>query len=166
MNIIYQNISETDFQVKENSWYFINSEDLCYFSKGTYYYLCEKENTFMEQSEDYYKYDIKIKVKVDITYKIPRKYKSIDKDITKEYDDDYTTQLMNISGIYMGISMVTKSKYLFIIHAGCDQVLMLDNTTGTTIVTKQHLKDMYNLYILSDEVDDYLTDDLFIRVSV
>jgi len=169
MNIIHSNISEINLQVKENTWYFINEKDLCYFSKGTYYSLCEKENTFIEQSEDYYKRDVKVEVKVDIEYKIPRKYKSIDKKVTRQYDEGYTPQLMNISGIYMGISMVTKSKYLFIIYAGCDQVLMLDNQknlNNTAIVTKQHLKDMYELYLLADEVDDYLSDKLFIRVSI
>jgi len=169
MNIVHPNISEINLHVKENTWYFINEEDLCYFSKGTYYSLCEKENTFIEQGEDYYNSSVKVEVKVDITYKIPRKYKSIDKEVTRQYDDGYTPQLMNISGIYMGISMVTESRYLFIIQANCDQVIMLDNQknlNNTAIVTKQHLKDMYELYLLADEVDDFLTDDLFIRISV
>jgi hypothetical protein len=165
MNIIFPNIVDTEPSLNKNTFYLIDNDELSYFDGHYHFVFAEEENTFVINDESYYHTSKIQEVKVKVDYTIPRKYKSISKSICKEYDEEYTPEDLNISGIYCGISMVSKAKYLFVVSDRHDEVMMLADKT-VTIVTKQHLKDMYTMYLLADEVDNYLDDNLYIRIKV
>jgi len=138
---------------KENTFYLIQDE-LSYFRCNRHHIFCAKENTFVEYNEEFYKNDNKIEVSVEIDYKIPKKYKSISKKISSEYNDIEDMKNANISGIYVGISILNNSKKLFIVNSASSDVLMIfDNKLS--LIPLETLQFAFDLFLIADDVDDY-----------
>lgn len=103
-------------------------------------------------------------VEVTIDYKIPRNYKSVSKSMVNDYQDREIEKIFKeFSGTFMGISIVTGSKYIFITSEDdTDNVIMLDNNS-VVVVSKQHVIDNFRYYLLADDVEDFLDLEFTIR---